>query len=351
VDGTAAARLLDWGAAARIGRRVAGPGPSTGPAERARLVDDFEDAMGEADLLVQDLTGLRLPDSPSRPWVMSRAEWVGRNLRGFEQVLEPAAVRLLGRRLEGAAAPFRRRILAAQVGAILGYLGRKVLGQYDLFLPPDDRDVIYFVGPNVVELERRHRFPRRDFRRWLAFHEVTHRVQFEGVPWLRTYLASEIASYIGTLELDARKLLERLRRAREELEGDAAWREMGILFVLMTPEQRETFRRMQALMSLLEGHGNYVMDRVSEGRVRSAGRMRRTLQRRRHRQGFERMVQRAVGLDVKIRQYDIGERFVAEVVDRAGPEGFARVWERPENLPTLEEVARPEAWVARVAGP
>ncbi|HEX2025493.1 MAG TPA: zinc-dependent metalloprotease [Actinomycetota bacterium] len=349
MDGTAAARLLDWGAAAKIGRRVAGPGPSTGPAERARLVDDFEDAMGEADVLVQDLTGLRLPAARSRPWVMSRGEWVGQNLRGFEQVLEPAAARLLGRRLEGPGAPFRRRVLAAQVGGILGYLGRKVLGQYDLFLPGDDRDVIYFVGPNVVEIERRHRFPRRDFRRWLAFHEVTHRVQFEGVPWLRGYLASEVASYLGTLELDARKLFERLRRAREELEGEPAWREMGILFVLMTPEQRETFRRMQALMSLLEGHGNYVMDRLSEGRVRSATRMRRTLQRRRHRQGFERMVQRAVGLDVKIRQYDMGERFVAEVVDRAGPDGFARVWERPEHLPTLEEVAQPEALVARVA--
>jgi coenzyme F420 biosynthesis associated uncharacterized protein len=351
VDGTAAARLLDWDAAARIGRRVAGPGPRTGPAERARLVDDFEDATREADELVQDLTGLRLPGPSSRPWVMSRGEWVAQNLRGFEQVLEPAASRLIGRRLDGATAPFRRRLLAAQVGAILGYLGRKVLGQYDLFLPPDDRDLIYFVGPNVVELERRHRFPRRDFRRWIAFHEVTHRMQFEGVPWLRTYLTAEIDSYLGSLELDARKLLERLRRAREELADNAAWREMGILFVLMTPEQRETFRRMQALMSLLEGHGNYVMDRLSDGRIRAAGRMRRTLQRRRHRQGFDRMVQRAVGLDVKVRQYDLGERFVAEVVDRAGPEGFARVWDRPEHLPLPEEVARPEAWVARVAGP
>jgi coenzyme F420 biosynthesis associated uncharacterized protein len=351
VDGTAAARLLDWDAAARIGRRFAGPGPVTGPAERARLIDDFDDATREADRLVQELTGLPIPGPPSRPWVMSRGEWVAQNLRGFEQILEPAAARLMGRRLQGPAAPFRRRVLAAQVGAILGYLGRKVLGQYDLFLPPDDRDVVYFVGPNVVELERRHRFPRRDFRRWIAFHEVTHRVQFEGVPWLRGYLSSQVASYLGTLDLDARKLVDRLRRAREELDGAPDWREMGILFVLMTPEQRETFRRMQALMSLLEGHGNYVMDRVSEGRVRAAERMRRTLQRRRHRQGFERMVQRAVGIDVKVRQYDMGERFVAEVVDRAGPEGFARVWERPEHLPTLEEVARPEAWVARVAGP
>jgi coenzyme F420 biosynthesis associated uncharacterized protein len=350
VDGTAASRLLDWETAAAIGRRLGGPGPSTGPEERARLVEDFDEATREADGLVQDLTGLRLPGAPSRPWVMSRGEWVSQNLRGLEQVLEPAAAKVIGqRRLDGSLAPIRRRVLAAQVGAILGYMGRKVLGQYDLFLPPDDRDIVYFLGPNVIELERRHRFPHRDFRRWLAFHEVTHRVQFEGVPWLRGYLMAQVDSYLSTLELDARKLLDRLRRAREELEKDPAWREMGILFVLMTPEQRETFRRMQALMSLLEGHGNYVMDRLSDGRVRSAERMRRTLQQRRHRQGFERMVQRAVGLDVKVRQYDMGERFVAEVVGLAGADGFARVWEGPQHLPTLEEVARPEAWVERVA--
>jgi coenzyme F420 biosynthesis associated uncharacterized protein len=349
VDRTAASRLLDWEAAAAIGRRLGGPGPTTGPAERARLVEDFDEATREADGLVQELTGLRLPGPPSRPWVMSRGEWVSQNLRGLEQVLEPAAVRVLGRRVEGSMAPIRRRVLAAQVGAILGYLGRKVLGQYDLFLPPDDRDLVYFVGPNVVELERRHRFPRRDFRRWLAFHEVTHRVQFEGVPWLRGFLMAQVDSYLSTVELDARKLFERLRRAREELERDPTWRDMGILFLLMTPEQRETFRRMQALMSLLEGHGNYVMERLSEGRVRSAERMRRTLQQRRHRQGFERMVQRAVGLDVKIRQYDMGERFVSEAVGLAGADGFARVWEGPQHLPTLEEVARPEAWVERVA--
>jgi coenzyme F420 biosynthesis associated uncharacterized protein len=351
VDGRAASRLLDWDAAASIGTRVSGAGPPTGPAERARMVDDFEEGIQEADVLVQELAGLRLPGPSSRPWVMSRGEWVSQNLRGFEQALAPAAARLLGRLGEGPMAAVRRQVLGAQVGAILGYLGRKVLGQYDLFLSPDDRDLIYFVGPNVVELERQHRFPRRDFRRWIAFHEVTHRVQFEGVPWLRGYLAAQIDSYLGTIELDARQLLERLRRAREELAQDATWREMGILFVLMTPEQRETFRRMQALMSLLEGHGNYVMDRLSRGRIEAAGRMRRTLQKRRHRQGFDRMIQRAVGLDVKVRQYDLGERFVAEVVERAGPEGFARVWEGPEHLPTLEEVARPEAWVARVASP
>jgi putative hydrolase len=160
-----------------------------------------------------------------------------------------------------------------------------------------------------------------------------------------------MGSYLSTIDLDARKVLERLRRVREELQSGGAeqWRDLGILFALMTPEQRDTFRRMQSLMSVLEGHGNFVMDRLANGRVGGADRMRRILQQRRHRQGFNRMVQRAVGLDVKARQYDLGERFVAQVVDRAGPDGFARIWERSEHLPSLEEVGRPEAWIERVA--
>jgi coenzyme F420 biosynthesis associated uncharacterized protein len=269
------------------------------------------------------------------------------NLRAFERLLAPVASRIVGRMPTGLTF-IRRRVLALQVGGILGYLGRKVLGQYDLFVPPDDRDLLYFVGPNVVEIERRFGFPARDFRTWIALHEVSHRVQFEGVPWLRGYLGELIDAYLGSLELDARKLIASVRRALEEARRSGEGREMGVLFLLMTPKQRETFRRMQALMSLLEGHANFVMDRVSEGRVRGHEQMRRVLQQRRHRQGWNRMVQRAVGLDVKVRQYDLGERFVAEAVDRAGAEGFARVWERREHLPTLGEIGRPEAWVDRV---
>lgn len=343
-----AARLIDWDSAARIGSRVAGSGPSITAADRSRLERDFAEVVGEADEVVSAFTGLRLRGSATRPWVMSRNQWVTQNLGAFEEVLEPVAQRLLGARLEGTMAPVRRSVLALQVGGLVGYLGRKVLGQYDLFLPPDDREILYFVGPNVVEVERQFRFPRRDFRLWLALHEVTHRAQFEGVPWLRSYLFELVDEYLSTLELDPRRLIEGLRRALDEARRGGRWREMGILFLVMTPEQRETFQKMQALMSLLEGHGNYVMDALSEGRVRAAGRMRRKLKERRT-QGMNRTFQRAVGLDAKVRQYDIGERFVARAVDLAGAEGFARVWERPEHLPTLEEIGRPEAWVERVA--
>ncbi|MGH2711083.1 MAG: zinc-dependent metalloprotease [Actinomycetota bacterium] len=346
---TASTLLVDWKGAGRSARRFAGPPSQVAPAERARLAEDVAEVVSAADALVSEFTGLSLNGKPaSRPWVMTRGEWIDQNLRGFEQILEPVARKLLETRNGHGSGTLRRRVLAFQFGAILGYLGRKVLGQYDLFLPADDRDIVYFVGPNIVELERRHRFPKRDFRMWLALHEVTHRLQFEGVPWLRPYVGDLIGSYLGTMDLDARKMLDRLRHALDEIRAGSHQRDLGVLFALMSPEQRETFRKMQALMSLLEGHGNFVMETLSEGHVRGADRMRRTLQQRRRQGGLGRAMQKAVGLDVKVRQYDMGANFVSEVSAVAGPEGFARVWERPENVPSLEEVARPHDWVDRV---
>lgn len=349
MDGTAAARLIDWGAAARVGARLAGVGPLLTDGDRSRLADDFSAAVSEADSLVTGLTGLRIDGPPTRPWVMTRAEWISRNLRGFEGVLEPFAQRVLARRSDGPGALLRRKALGWQLGALLGYLGRKVLGQYDLFLPPDDRDLLYFVGPNVVTVERKLRFPRRDFRRWLAMHEVTHRVQFSAVPWLRGYVEGLVDAYLDSVDLDARKLAERLRKAREEARQAGQWRSLGVLFALMSPEQRDVFGKVQAVMTLLEGHANHAMESLSRGRIRSAARMRLALRRRRRGRGLERMFQRAVGFDVKTRQYDVGERFVARAVDRAGMTGFNRVWEQPEHLPTIEEVREPDAWVARMA--
>jgi coenzyme F420 biosynthesis associated uncharacterized protein len=348
MEGSASARLLDWEAAARFGSRLAGTGPLLEPGQQARLRDDFSELVTEAESLVTHLTGLRIDGAPTRAWVMSRSKWIGQNLQGFEQVLSPLAERLSDRSGDGVLSVARRKVLAGQVGALLGYMGRKVLGQYDLFVSPERQDLLYFVGPNVAELEAQYGFEPRDFRLWLCLHEVAHRVQFGGVPWLRPYLRNMIDGYLASIELDGRKLIQTIRRAREEaIRGRS--RELGVLFLLMTPEQRETFRRMQAVMSLLEGHGNYVMAALSVGRIRDESRMRRTLSRRRH-GPVDRVIQKAIGLDVKVRQYALGERFVTRAVHRAGMDGFNRVWEREENLPTLEEVGRPDAWVERVAG-
>ena len=350
--GLAAERLLDWRTAQRVAERVAGSQPVISQLDRARLTEDFAELVPEAEALVRSFTGLEPTGSPARAWVMTRGEWVQANLRGFETVLEPFARKALSARSGRSAATFRRKALGVQVGGLLGYLGRKVLGQYDLFLPPDDEGLLYFLGQNVVAVERRFGFPPREFRLWLSLHEVAHRVQFGGAPWLRGHLSGLVDSYLSSVELDAKQLMAGLRRAVEEVRsGRSEWRGYGWLFLLMSEDQRDIFKRMQAVMTLLEGHGNFVMNSVATGRIPSVETFHRRLRERRSKQGVEKAFQRAIGFDTKVRQYDMGERFVARVVDEVGLAGFNRVWEGPANLPTLEEVSRPQAWVSRVGSP
>jgi coenzyme F420 biosynthesis associated uncharacterized protein len=345
----AAERLVDWKTAVVLGARTSGTGPPMAALDRARIAEDFAELVPEAETLVASFTALGPVSRPARPWVMTRNQWLQANLRAFERVLEPFAQRVLPSRPEGVVAEIRRKTLGAQLGGLLGYLSRKVLGQYDLFVPPDDEGLLYFVGPNIAGLERRHGFAPRDFRLWLSLHEVTHRLQFAGVPWLRGHVSAMVDSYLATVEVDPKRLMDSLKHAVDEVrEGTVEWRGMGWIFLLMTPEQRDLFQRMQAMMSLLEGHGNFVMDAVSKDRIPSVATFKRRLQERRERPGVEKAFQKAIGFDSKVRQYDVGERFVARVVEQVGMAGFNRVWDEPANLPTLEEVGSPERWVARV---
>jgi coenzyme F420 biosynthesis associated uncharacterized protein len=345
----AAEKLIDWRTARVVGEQIAGKGTLLSPVERARLLEDFGEVVPQAEDLVREFTGLSAGEYRARPWVMTRAQWLQANLRGFERILEPFAEKVVSQKTNGALAGIRRNVLAAQVGGLLGYLGHRVLGQYDLFLPPDDDGLIYFVGPNIAGVERKFGFEPRDFRLWLALHEVAHRLQFAEAAWLRGYLLGLMDSYLNTVEIDPGWLTQSLKRAIDEVRsGRAEYRGFGWIFLLMTPEQREMVRQMQAMMSLLEGHGNFVMDQVSRGRVKNADGFRRTLHERRTKAGVEKAFQKAIGFDVKVRQYAQGEWFVAEVVREAGMEKFNRAWDQPANLPTMEEIARPKEWVARV---
>jgi coenzyme F420 biosynthesis associated uncharacterized protein len=346
--GDRASRLVDWQTASAVGARMGGPGQGLTDVERARLGEDFAETVREAQDLVTEFTGLDPAGYRARAWVMSRSEWIDANLRGFQRVLEPLAERVLAHRSTGATVAIRRKGLGFQIGALMGYVSRKVLGQYDLFVPPDDDGVLYFVGPNVVAVERRFRFPRRDFRLWLSLHEVAHRVQFGAVPWLRSFLLGQVDGYLSAVQLDPRQVMEALKHVVEELRTKGGRRGQELILMFMTPEQRAILERIQAMMSLLEGHASFVMDRVGEGRIPAAARMRRGLHERRRSSGLERSFQRLIGFESKIRQYDVGEQFVARVVELAGMAGFNRVWEDQSNLPSMSEVLRPEEWLARV---
>ena len=348
--GSQAALLADWDTAAEIGRRVAGPGVRVVAADRARMREDFAEVVPRSEGLIRDFTGLDPGGFRSRPWVMGRSEWIRANLRGLQRMLEPLAGRILAKQPSGRGT-LRRKALGAQAGALLGYVSRRVLGQYDATLPPDDEGLLYFVGPNVAEVERRFELVPRDFRLWVAIHEVTHRVQFGAASWLQGHIREQVDRYLGTISLDSKELGEQLRRAIDELRTGAQNRSIGALSFLLTPEQRAIVLHVQGVMSLLEGHASYVMNEVAREHVADLDPMRRALAERRRRAGsVERSFQRAIGFDKKIEQYDAGERFVRGVVDRSGMAGLNRVWLAPEALPTVEEIAEPDRWVARVAG-
>jgi coenzyme F420 biosynthesis associated uncharacterized protein len=349
---------VDWGAARRVGRLVAGRVPIAESYLGTSLVADFRDVTREAEEIVTDYTGLRA-DGGARAEVLDRAGWVDVNVESMQRLLAPLVERI-GKRLErrGVMGGVARAATAAEMGALLGFLSQRVLGQYDLLVPdpvgaaPTDAagsgDVVYFVGPNILTIEKRFAFRPRDFRLWIAIHEVTHRAQFSGVTWLRDYYLSLVERALTLVEPDPWVVVRALTNAADELRhGRNPFDQGGIIGLVATPEQRGVLAQVQALMSLLEGHGNVVMSELGRRHVVGEERMARVLAARRRRGGATGHLHRVLGFEAKMRQYEVGEQFVRGVIREAGPTGLDAAWRGPEWLPTVEELAAPTAWLAR----
>lgn len=337
--------------AARIGKLVAGGGPATSADERDAVRRDFAEFTSRSDALVREFTGLDPHTRAPEPYVLDRGAWIRANLEGFEELVGPIA-----EKIEQSLSPagFARRVaataIAVQLGILLGYLSQKVLGQYDLVLASDRGGRVYYVGPNIVEAERRSLLQPHDFRLWIALHEVTHRTQFTAVPWLRERVKDLISRSVLAMDLDPAQIRRLIERGRDLLlRGPAAWRSANVMNLFLSDQQREILGEMQALMCVVEGHGTFVMNRLGAREIPSFREMRDALEARRGQaRGAERVFQRAIGLDMKYEQYVLGERFCDAVADQAGIETVNRVWERQENLPTLDEMRAPERWLARV---
>jgi coenzyme F420 biosynthesis associated uncharacterized protein len=345
-----ASDLVDWGLAARIGRSFAGSGPPTTPAQRAEVRKDFKEFTDRADQLVREFTGLAPGGAPPAPQVLDRGGWIKANVDGFREIVRPLAEKVdasisvsgLARRVTAAA-------IGAQLGILLGYLSQKVLGQYDLVLASEGGGRVYYVGPNVLEAEQRSGLNPHDFRLWIALHEVTHRTQFTAVPWLRERVRALIARSIQSMDLDPAHVKRLVERGRDiVLGGPSAWRNVNVMSLLLSEDQREVLTEMQALMCVVEGHGTFVMNRVGAREIPSFASMKEALEARRGAKGPEKVFQRAIGMDMKYEQYVLGEKFCDAVADEAGLDAVNRVWEREENLPTLEEMRAPATWLERV---
>ncbi len=353
--------MIDWALAAQLADFVSSlPRPGGGDAHRDAssepLATLLRDAAGDSERLVSGYTGL----SPSAPLPASEAierpEWIRANLRGMRGLLDPVTDRV-GAGLGPARVPLTAvagLLLTAEVGVIVGFLAQRVLGQYDVvLLDPDAKPRLLFVEPNLDDAVRALDADREELVRWVALHEVTHALQFAGVPWLRDHLAGLIRELTDslTVSIDA----SRLRRlpSRDDLRGlvDAV-REGNLVSFVAGGEQKRLIDRIQATMALIEGHAEHVMDAVGADVLPSLPRLRAAMDRRRESQGtIARLVARLIGLDLKLRQYVVGKRFCDAVVERAGVEALHRAFASPAMLPTLEELDEPQTWLARTAVP
>ncbi|MEU7267177.1 zinc-dependent metalloprotease [Streptomyces albidoflavus] len=388
--------MVDWKLAVTTASRLARPGPEITREEAREVVAELRAHAVAAEEHVRAFTGMATAAGHDTPvLVVDRPGWIEANVAGFRSLLKPLMTKMRARRGNGPggmiAGAVGGKVTGVELGVLLSFLSSRVLGQYETFAPatrdlpgaPDGGGRLLLVAPNIVHVERELGVDPHDFRLWVCLHEETHRTQFTAVPWLRDHLEAEIQAFLAETDVDAGTLLERLSDAVQAFTGgrrgetaepsatgtgtatgpetepgarpgahapeqDTEGR--SLVDLVQTPAQREILARVTAVMSLLEGHADYVMDGVGPRIVPSVVEIREKFQRRRAAGAnrLDQILRRLLGLDAKLRQYRDGERFVRAVVDEVGMKGFNRVWTSPNTLPTAAEITHPAEWIARV---
>jgi coenzyme F420 biosynthesis associated uncharacterized protein len=333
--------VIDWKLAGTVARGVANLQPAGNPEPFEQLAEPA----AEAERLVSAYTGLKAGFVPPAEAV-GRQGWIDANLKSLSAVLEPAVDRLGGKL--GPLGVIAGSVMAVEAGAVSGFLAGRVLGQYEFpVLEPEAPARLLFVSPNLAQAAGSLEAPDDQLLRWVALHEMTHALQFGGVPWLREHLAAQLRELLTAVQMDPRSLvrvpdLTDLRGTLERV------REDGLATVMIGPEKRETLDRVQAFMAVLEGYAEHVMDAIGADVLDDLPSLRAALgRRRRDRSGLLKVLDRLLGMDLKLRQYEQGKAFCDAVVARAGIEGLNRVWISPAAMPTVAELDDAAGWLAR----
>ena len=341
--------MVDWGLARQIAALAAGRGSEgTAPFDVAALSAEMEPAVATYTRLA-----LGSPTPPAE--VVTRTEWAGVNLDTLSHILDPVAARLDERLgfagpLAGALRAGAAATLAAEAGLVMGYLSSRVLGQYDVsLLGAETEPRLLFVGSNLEGAVRDLEVDADSFGRWICAHELTHVFQFQGVPWLREHMSGLLRRYVETLEVriesgsagglpslpDPSRLVEKFR-------------EGGLAALVQSPEQRALMDEIQAAMSAVERYSEHVMDAIAADVIPGHEQLREAMDRRRRsRSAPQRIIERLLGFDVKLRQYELGKKFADAVVELGGIEALNRVWSSAEALPSTDELQHPSSWLRR----
>lgn len=350
--------LIDWERVRRISTNIINE-PAAAEGWHDKWEEYYRGMVARCYPLITAEMGRSLPAPVDQIDSFTRSEWIDANIANFQKLFDPIediykkvqTSNSLGTMLMG---EFSQGMLSTQMGVLLGYLARRVLGQYDLSLlgkevVPAGR--LYFVEPNIAGVQTELGLDADDFRLWIALHETTHAYEFEAYPWVRNYFNELLEEYFGLLTND---LLEfgsglggvrgMLDRVRSNVNTGENWIE-----AVMSPEQRTLFNKLQALMSIIEGYSNYIMNAVGERLLPSYSLIKERFDSRAgNRSQIEKIFIRITGLALKMEQYRLGETFINKIVEMRGIETANRIWEGPELVPTLDELRNPEAWLDRV---
>lgn len=364
--------VVRWGVAASTARTLASAGPKVSAAQAAPMVEDIRLKAAASVEHVHRITGLEAARDlrDSEVLVVDRAGWATAAVGGFREMLDPSLRAAIGPKFPQGL-PLSLRLggygVGAELGALVAFLSGHVLGQYDPFStsPTAPGGRLLLVAPNIVHTERKLQVDTSDFRLWVALHEQTHRVQFAAAPWLRAHLVAQIAELTSGLAGTQTPLGERLKRlsggVRSDQDAavsppasgvgqqDPLPEGMGLLELVAGPQERAALSRVTAVMSLLEGHANVVMDGVDASVIPTVKTIRQRFETRGNdRSALQRLVMRVIGMAAKARQYEDGARFVRAGVDALGMQGFNVVWEDAAHLPSEAELHAPQEWIERM---
>lgn len=358
---TRSSSMIDWEHARRIATDMNKGGTLTAT-ERQQLNAYYATLVERCVPIISGYTGVSLPHNPERTHAFDRVDWINANLTGFQRLFAPIEAmneaedktNVVARAWHGV----NQGIMSYEVGMLLGYMARRVLGQYDLAMfgrePVTDPGKLYFVEPNIRGIERKLGLPKEDFRMWLALHETTHVFEFEAHPWVRQHFNMLLERYMQFLQQDSEFLKQGVRglkvfadRVKNQGTGEdkpGSWME-----ALMDADQRALFNEMQALMSVIEGYSNHVMNAVGKDLLANYVEISRKFEeRQKMRSQADQLFARLTGLHVKLEQYRQGEEFIDAVVAERGHAFAYRVWDKPEHLPTMTELKDPQSWIIRI---
>lgn len=327
------------------------------------MIEQYQVMLESAGRLVAEYTGLEVSGLPDRVMVFSQEDWIDANIVSFRFLFDPISDKYVnameeadqgqpGRSPNPRAQRIAHAMLTVQVGIIMGYMARNVLGQFDLSLPePEEGGKLYVVEANLRRIDTDLSLHPREFRQWITLHEVTHSFEFHCNDWLREYIASTMQEYLDTIDWRGLSRPGFLGKIKENnIRKDDALKAGGLLALIATPEQRDILRRMQAVMSVLEGYSNHVMDQVGKDLLTTYDSMKERFERRKeHRSSAEKLFRRLIGIELKLQQYKIGQAFVDEVVRQEGLAFLNQVWESADVMPSLDEVMKPSLWIERMS--